>query len=120
MKKNDGAERNTMNNKFDELTKGIAESVTRRQALKKFSVGLAGMALGFFGLAKPAHGQSGYCTGSYFNDGSFRLDGFCGKCNVGPTDVSPDCPRNAPASATNICYSSTGFPFRISSIRCHI
>ncbi len=34
-----------MNNKFDELTKGLAQSVTRREALKKFSVGLAGMAL---------------------------------------------------------------------------
>jgi hypothetical protein len=39
-----------MNNKFDELAKGMAESVTRRAALKKFSVGLAGMALACFGL----------------------------------------------------------------------
>jgi hypothetical protein len=31
-----------MNNKFDELTKSIAQSVTRRGALKKFGVGLAG------------------------------------------------------------------------------
>ena len=34
-----------MNNKFDELTKQMAQSVTRRAALKKFGVGLAGMAL---------------------------------------------------------------------------
>jgi len=34
-----------MNDKFDELTKGLAQSVTRRGALKKFGVGLAGMAL---------------------------------------------------------------------------
>jgi len=34
-----------MNNKFDELTKSLAQSVTRRAALKKFGVGLAGMAL---------------------------------------------------------------------------
>jgi hypothetical protein len=34
-----------MNNRFDELAKGLAESTTRRQALKKFSLGLAGMAL---------------------------------------------------------------------------
>ena len=34
-----------MNNKFDELTKNLAQSVSRRQALKKFGVGLAGMAL---------------------------------------------------------------------------
>jgi len=43
-----------MNNKFDELAKGMAQSVTRRQALKKFSFGLAGMALACFGLANRA------------------------------------------------------------------
>jgi len=40
-----------MNNKFDELTKSLAQSVTRRAALKKFGVGLAGIALAAFGLA---------------------------------------------------------------------
>ena len=44
-----------MNNKFDELTKSIAQSVTRRAALKKFGVGLAGMALACFGLANRAN-----------------------------------------------------------------
>ena len=43
-----------MNNKFDELAKGLAQSVTRRQALKRFGVGLAGMALAYFGLANKA------------------------------------------------------------------
>ena len=43
-----------MNNKFDELAKGLAQSATRRQALKKFGVGLAGMALACFGLANAA------------------------------------------------------------------
>ena len=43
-----------MNNKFDQLTKGLAQSVTRRAALKKFGVGLAGMALACFGLANKA------------------------------------------------------------------
>jgi hypothetical protein len=40
-----------MNNQFDELTKSMAQSVTRRAALKKFGVGLAGMALACRGLA---------------------------------------------------------------------
>jgi hypothetical protein len=44
-----------MNNKFDELTKSLAQSVTRRSALKKFGVGLAGMALACFGLANDAN-----------------------------------------------------------------
>ena len=39
------AERKIMNNKFDELTKGLAQSVTRRAALKNLGVGLAGMVL---------------------------------------------------------------------------
>jgi hypothetical protein len=43
-----------MNNKFDELTKSMAQSVTRRAALKKFGVGLAGMALACFGLVNKA------------------------------------------------------------------
>ena len=43
-----------MNNKFDELAKGLAQSVTRRGALKKFGVGLVGMALAAFGLVKKA------------------------------------------------------------------
>ena len=37
-------------NKFDELTKSLAQSVTRRAALKRFGVGLAGVALACFGL----------------------------------------------------------------------
>ena len=43
-----------MNDKFDELTKSLAQSVTRRAALKKFGTGLAGMALACFGLANRA------------------------------------------------------------------
>ena len=34
-----------MHNKFDELTKSLAESVTRRATFKKFGVGLASLAL---------------------------------------------------------------------------
>ena len=41
----DKIERKSMNNQFDELTKSMTQSVTRRAALKKFGVGLAGMAL---------------------------------------------------------------------------
>ena len=48
-----------MSNKFDELAKGLALSVTRLQALKRFSVGLAGMALACFGLADKALSDAG-------------------------------------------------------------
>jgi len=43
-----------MNHKFDKLTRSPAQSVTRRAALKKIGVGLAGMALVCFGLANKA------------------------------------------------------------------
>src|SRR5881397_2795233 len=50
-------ERKNMNNKFDELAKGMAQSVTRRAALKKFGIGLAGLALACFGLANAGEPQ---------------------------------------------------------------
>ena len=53
-----------MNNQFDELTKSLTQSVTRRAALKKFGVGLAGMALACFGLANKAKARlvPNYCN----------------------------------------------------------
>jgi hypothetical protein len=48
-----------MNNKFDELTKSVAQSVTRRVALKKFGLGLAGMALACLGLSNKAEAFGG-------------------------------------------------------------
>ena len=52
-----------MNDKFDELAKGLAQSVTRRQALRRFGVGLAGAVLAGFGLgnAKAAKPVPGTC-----------------------------------------------------------
>ena len=47
-----------MKNKFDELTKGLAQSVTRRQALRRFGVGIAGVALAMLGL--PDKAQANY------------------------------------------------------------
>ncbi len=55
-----------MKNRFDEVAKGLAQSVTRRQALKRFGVGLAGMALACFGLASKANaGQHCYSNNCY-------------------------------------------------------
>jgi len=51
-----------MNDKFDELTRGLAQSATRRQALKKFGAGLAGMALACFGVADRAKAGKGGCS----------------------------------------------------------
>jgi hypothetical protein len=58
-------ERKVMNTRFDELAKGLAQSVTRRQALKKFGVGLAGMALACFGLANDGQAATKACLPLY-------------------------------------------------------
>ena len=58
-----------MNDKFDELAKGMAQSVTRRGALKKFGGGLVGLALAALGLGhKAAADPAPYncdCKGGY-------------------------------------------------------
>ena len=58
-----------------------SQSVTRRAALKKFGVGLAGMALACFGLADKAGAARrslAYCQVT--NTGSFGLKAYTGMC----------------------------------------
>jgi hypothetical protein len=52
-----------MKEQFDELAKTMAQSATRRAALKKFGVGLAGMVLACVGLADKAEAttKTGTC-----------------------------------------------------------
>ena len=67
-----------MNDKFDELAKGLAHSVTRRAALKKFGLGLAGAVLASFGLTNTAEARGSYtcCTyeGICYETGRLRLN----------------------------------------------
>ena len=58
-----------MNDKFDELAKGLAQSVTRRGALKKFGLGLAGLALAAFGLPRQAEAGGNSCKQMTCTDG---------------------------------------------------
>ena len=73
-----------MNNKFDELTKSLAQSVTRRGALKKFGVGLAGMALACFGLAN--------------------------KTEAAPNGSGCGCQSNADCNGNSYCYGGVCLP----------
>ena len=68
-----------MNNQFDELTKSVAQSVTRRAALKKFSLGIAGMVLACFGLVNRAEAKGQGCrpTGSPCQNGHHCCSGIC-------------------------------------------
>jgi len=68
-----------MNDSFDELTKGLAQSVTRRGALKQFGLGVAGMALAALGLANTAQAQKP----------CFKCQ--CHKADYGCTGVPDSC-----------------------------
>src|SRR5260370_1421783 len=90
-----------MNNKFDELAKGLAQSVTRRQALKQFGAGLTGMALACFGLPNRARATTinGFCVGtstSFYGKKELVLTGACAggdPTTVGCIEVdSSQCP----------------------------
>ncbi len=77
-----------MNNKFDELVKGMAQSVTRRGAFKKFGVELAGIALASLGLVNKAqarHGGTGACRKAC-NHCRYPYG-----CDTLPPDQQPGC-----------------------------
>jgi hypothetical protein len=67
-----------MNHRFDELTKGLAQSVTRPAVLKKFGIGLAGMAMAAFGLANKGE-AAGHCvpSGHRCHDNKQCCSGAC-------------------------------------------
>ena len=78
-----------MNDQFDELARNLPQSVTRRGALKKFGVGLAGAVLASLGLANKAQAAPKFicdCSdvhfgcGRYANTGKFKLCvKYCGE-----------------------------------------
>ena len=85
-----------MNDKFDELTKSMAQSVTRRGALKKFSVGLEGIALASIGLANTAQANPDGKKGSG--------PGSCDHCNSGTNygcGTNPVCYERCYQKCTN-------------------
>jgi hypothetical protein len=55
---NEPKRKESMNDKFDELAKGLAGSLTRRGALKEFGVGLAGIVLAWLGVAHKSRANS--------------------------------------------------------------
>ena len=66
-----------MNDQFDELAKGLAQSVTRRGALKKFGVGIAGLALAALGFSSEAQADPGGNKG--------KGSGNCNHCSGAPS-----------------------------------
>jgi hypothetical protein len=73
-----------MNNKFDQLAKGVAQSVTRRQALKRFGGGLVAIALTGLGFnARAACLPSGTPCDAHGSEAHHRTCNNC--CSGVPT-----------------------------------
>jgi len=53
-----------MDKQFDELSKSLAEGVSRREALRKFGIGLAGVLLAAVGFSRSAWAGGGSCSTS--------------------------------------------------------
>ena len=83
-----------MNNPFDELTKDLAQSVTRRAALKKFGLGLAVMALACFGLANQAQAAKCVKFGGPCTTGADCCSGWCGSDGTCWCVSDRDCQGN--------------------------
>ena len=66
-----------MNDNFDELAKNMAQSVTRRGALRRFGVGLAGIALASLGLANKTEAARCKGSGAHCNSDSHCCSGLC-------------------------------------------
>jgi hypothetical protein len=66
-----------MNNRFDELTKALAQSVTRRSAAKKFGTGLVGMAMACLGLVRKAQGGNCKPSGTLCKHNAQCCSGIC-------------------------------------------
>jgi hypothetical protein len=86
-----------MSNKFDELARSLAQSATRRQALKKFGLGLAGMALACFGISNTA-AAGGSCQ---TNADCGNNQNCCGGTCVSRTD------NNNCGTCGNVCPAGT-------------
>ena len=100
-----------MNHKFDELTRSMAQSVTRRSALKKFGFGLASMALACFGLANkgvanPTGSGCGCLSNADCNGSSYCYGGVClpNWCNI---LANPHCCKHG-KTAWPTCASTWG------------
>jgi hypothetical protein len=66
-----------MNDKFDELARNMAQSVTRRGSLKKFGIGFAGIALTALGLANHAEARGCKPTNTFCQHNRQCCSGIC-------------------------------------------
>jgi hypothetical protein len=101
-----------MNHEFDELAKGLAQSVTRRDALKRFGLGTAGFALALFGPANRAAGDPlKYClSDADCPDSKVCVLGFCVQ-EVKLCRSDADCPRQYYCAGGTCHHTHKGGPY---------
>jgi hypothetical protein len=99
-----------MHKQFDELTKSLAQSVTRRAALKKFGVGVAGMAMACFGLVDKARATThqGFCQINGFGPTTW-YSGVCMDVNGCVSGASAECPTAGTSAGTMNKKGGGGF-----------
>src|SRR5262245_35313295 len=117
-------ERKSMNNKFDELTKSMAQSVTRRAALKKFGVGLVAAIAASLGLrrATAAPRRSGYCQAYLVGDDNALIPtGLCvdpSTCQSGTTSHCSGLGKTRIGWTRDTCSSSPGVILVLADAKC--
>lgn len=95
-----------MNSKFDELTKAMARSVTRREAFRRFGLGLAGALAASVGLGRTsgAHAPRGKCVAFPTLGGGVHNAYYTGVCfdpNTCQHGLSSNCPNGGKAQITS-------------------
>ena len=101
-----------MDKQFDELSKSLAEGVSRREAVRKFGIGLAGALMASLGLGRAtAQGKGGKNYGPLCqvdpNTGLYT--GSCIDPNPQICDMAPSCPQGQKASR-HLIYGYCGSP----------
>jgi len=96
-----------MKNQLGKLHRDLAQSVTRRQALRRFGVGLAGMALACFGLTEKAQARNCAAYGYPCASNADCCSGFCTQSLTCGCMKDGDCPRSPKGRAR--CEVATGF-----------
>ncbi len=66
-----------MNDKFDQLTRNLAQTVNRRQALQHFGACLAGLVLACFAVARKAEAGTCKAGGAKCLSNSECCSGYC-------------------------------------------
>jgi hypothetical protein len=102
-----------MSNKFDELAKGLAQSVTRREAFRRFGLGLFGALAASVGLgrasgAQPLRGKCAVMPNFAGGNPSVVYTGVCVDPNTCQRGFSSNCPAGGKAQGgVSACGTGT-------------